>query len=283
MLESTDSHAISTAMHIFGEQVDAANRRARSEGGARSIVSGVASVVGSALGLRSRSPPPEHAAAHEQHANVTFVRPRVEPPVAEPHASDIHDAEFHRSVTEVGANGPVPVGAHAPENYTIHTPPTPPTTLPYGESPMQLNLRSGNGPIIAEAVPVPTGDSAEAFHLPIGNRSMHGSRASGISELRRRELEQEAAEDAAFLAAEEAAAAQIRIAALMQKPRPEPLVEPPSLHVPQATLALDLTLEVPRASQPPSSCTPNKARMATRQRQPHAMVRRLPPLYNLHT
>ena len=131
MLESTDSHALTAAMNIFGEQVDAANRRARSEGGARSIVSGVASAVGSALGLRSRSPPPGHAAAHEHsNANVTNVRVRVEPPRSEHAASDIHDANNHRSVTEVGANGPVPVGAHAPENYTIHTPPTPPTTLP---------------------------------------------------------------------------------------------------------------------------------------------------------
>ena len=58
-------------------------------------------------------------------------------------------------------------------------------------------------------MPVPTGDSAE-----MKVQSIHGSQASGISELRRRQLEQEAAEDAAFLAAEEAAAAQIRIAAL---------------------------------------------------------------------
>ena len=69
----------------------------------------------------------------------------------------------------------------------------------------------------------------------------------------------------------------------MLKLRPELPVEQPSLHVLQATLALGLTLEAQGASQPPSSCTLNKARMATRQRQPHAMVRRVPPLYNLHT
>ena len=47
-----------------------------------------------------------------------------------------------------------------------------------------------------------------------------------------------------------------------------------------ATLALDLTLEVPRALQPPSSCTPNQARMATRQRHVRTTVREVPPLYN---
>ena len=143
--------------------------------------------------------PPVHAAAHEQHANVTNADARVEPPASD-HASDIHDANHHRSVTEVGANGPVPEAPHAPESYIIHTPPTPPTTLPYGESPMQPNLRSGNGPISAEALPVPTGDSAEAFPLPIGNQSMQGSNATGISELRRRELEQQAAEEEASIA-----------------------------------------------------------------------------------
>ena len=62
----------------------------------------------------------------------------------------------------------------------------------------------------------------------------------------------------------------------MQKPRPEPPVEPPSLHVPPFTLALDLTLEVLRASQPPSSCNLNQERMATCQLQPHPLPRRLP-------
>ena len=66
------------------------------------------------------------------------------------------------------------------------------------------------------------------------------------------------------------------------KQKPEQHVEQPSLHVPQATLALGLTLEAQGASQPPSSCTLNKARMATRQRQPHTTVRAIPPLYNLH-
>ena len=49
--------------------------------------------------------------------------------------------------------------------------------------------------------------------MPIGDRSERGSRGTGISELRRRELEQEAAEDAAILAAGEAAAIEARLVA----------------------------------------------------------------------
>ena len=66
MLESTDSHALSSVMNTFGERVDAANRRARSEGGARSIVIGVASAVGSMLGLRLGDRRPE---MHERKSN----------------------------------------------------------------------------------------------------------------------------------------------------------------------------------------------------------------------
>ena len=175
MLESTDSHALSSVMHTFVERVVAASRRAKSEGGARSHVSGVASVVGSMLGLRLEGSPPRDARAQEQqHANVTNVRVRVEPPASD-HASVIHDADHHRSITEVGANGPAPEPPQAPESFNINAPPS---TLPYGENSPQQNLLPGQGtPLGGPPAPKSPGISSEAFPLPDGNRSEHGSRA----------------------------------------------------------------------------------------------------------
>ena len=52
MLEPSDSQACANVMHMFEEQLETASRRTRSEGGgARSVVSGIASAVGSRLGL----------------------------------------------------------------------------------------------------------------------------------------------------------------------------------------------------------------------------------------
>ena len=188
VLESTDSHALSSVMHTFGERVVAANRRAKSEGGARSHLSGIASAVGSLLGFRLEGSPPRNARAQEQQdANVTNADARVEPPASD-NASVSHDAALHhRSVTEVGANGPAPEPPHGSERYNIHTPNS---TLPYGENSPQQNLVPGPGPSLG-GLPVPKspGISSEAFPLPSGNRSEHGSRASGMSELRKCELE----------------------------------------------------------------------------------------------
>ena len=70
--------------------------------GAPLHLGGIAPDVGSMLGLPLEASPPSHARAHEQqNANMMSADPRVEPPVAD-HASNILDADYHRSVTEVG-------------------------------------------------------------------------------------------------------------------------------------------------------------------------------------
>ena len=108
MLESTDSHAVSSVMHTFGERVVAAHGRAKSEGGARSHLSGIASAVGSLLGYRLEASPPRNARAQEQqNASLTNADARVEPPAPDNASVPLDDAFHHCSVSEVSANGQV--------------------------------------------------------------------------------------------------------------------------------------------------------------------------------
>ena len=67
-LESEDSRMLSSVMNTFGERVAVAaqRQRARSEGCARSHLSGLASVVGSLLGQRLVAPRLRDAHAQEQ-------------------------------------------------------------------------------------------------------------------------------------------------------------------------------------------------------------------------
>ena len=139
--------------------------------GAPSHLGGIAPDVGSMLGPPFEAPPPSHARAHEHsNANMTSTDPRVEPP-APVHASTLtDDACNHRSVSDVGAIGPAPEAPQASRGHNIHTP-----------NSTQPNLLPG-------------------LPQPSGGQRRHGSRTSGISELRRRELEQQEAEDECALA-----------------------------------------------------------------------------------
>ena len=82
--------------------------------GARSHLGGIASAVGSLLGLRLEAPPPRDARAQEQqNANMTNADARVEPPTSLDASVLPDDASHHRSVSEVGANGQVPELPHS--------------------------------------------------------------------------------------------------------------------------------------------------------------------------
>ena len=148
--------------------------------GAPSHLGGIAPVVGSMQGHRLEAPPPSDARAQEQqNANMMSADARVEPPASEYASAFPEDAHHHRSLSEVGANGPAPDAPHASVSHNTHTPNTSP----------QLNLRPGNGPINAEALPVPSGIfSLEAFPSPIGIRGKPSSEASGMSELKMRDM-----------------------------------------------------------------------------------------------
>ena len=63
MLELAGSHAFSFVMQNFGERFAAAQGRAKSEGGARSV-SGIVSAAASLLGLRFEAVPPQVRAEH---------------------------------------------------------------------------------------------------------------------------------------------------------------------------------------------------------------------------
>ena len=173
MLEPSDSHALSSVMHTFGERVVAAPGRAKSEGGARSHLSGLASAVGSLLGLRFEASPAQAARAQEQQqANLMDQDPWAEPPAAPGSASIPHDdALHHRSASEVGANGQ--------EHHNIYTPNS---TLPYGDTSPQRTSLPGLQAAIGTHV------SSGSLPPPSGGQSAHHSQASGMSELRKREI-----------------------------------------------------------------------------------------------
>ncbi len=134
------------------------------------------------------------ALVQEQPANMTNTDARVEPPTPVDASVLPDDASHHRSVSEVGANGQVPELPHGSGNYNIHTPNS---TLPRGENSLQPNLLPGQGiPLGGPPAPTSPGIPSEALPLPSGNRSEHGSRAAGRSELRIRELETRAKQHA---------------------------------------------------------------------------------------